>query len=51
MFDTKIKLLPSREGERYASALTNISSNDKIYRVFGKLNLKEYIADFRKKFQ
>jgi UDP-glucose 4-epimerase len=43
--------MPFREGERYASALTNISSNDKIYRIFGKLNLKDYIFNFTKKFQ
>ena len=51
MFGTKIKLLPSREGERYASALTNISSTHKIHRVFGKINLKDYIVNFIKKFQ
>ena len=51
MFDTKMNLLPSREGERYASALTNIRSTDKIYKVFGKLDLKEYIANYTKKFQ
>ena len=51
MFGTKIKLLPSREGERYASALTNISSTHKIHRVFGKINLKNYIFNFKKKFQ
>ena len=51
MFDTKIKLMPFREGERYASALTNISSNNKIQRIFGKLNLKDHIVNFTKKFQ
>jgi hypothetical protein len=51
MFDTKIKLMQFRKGERYASALTNISSNDKIHRIFGKLNLKDYIVNFIKKFQ
>ncbi len=51
MFGAKIKLLPPRKGERFASALTNISSTHKIHRVFGKLNLKEYIDNFTKKFQ
>ena len=30
LFNSKIKFLPPRKGERYASALTKISSNNKI---------------------
>jgi UDP-glucose 4-epimerase len=49
MFGSKIRFLPKREGERFASALTNISLSNKIYKHFGKINLKDYIADFLKK--
>ena len=46
LFKTKIKYLPFRKGERYASALKNISSGSKIYTNFGKINLKDYIHNF-----
>ena len=32
MFDSKIKFLPKRRGERYASALTKINLTNKIYK-------------------
>ena len=43
MFRSKIKLLPSRAGERYASALTSINLNNKVFKHFGKIKLKKYI--------
>ena len=43
MFGTKIKFLPSRSGERYASALTNINLETKVFKYFGKINLRDYI--------
>ena len=43
MFNTKIKFLPSRKGERYASALTNMHLSNKVYKIFGKRRLKNYI--------
>tara|TARA_A100001011_G_scaffold286510_1_gene297208 strand:- start:489 stop:1379 length:891 start_codon:yes stop_codon:yes gene_type:complete len=46
MFNTKIKYLPKREGERYASALTNRSLSNKVHKYFGKIKLKEYINNF-----
>ena len=46
MFKKKIKYLAPRLGERYASALTNISYNNKVIKRFGKINLKRYINDF-----
>ena len=49
MFKTKIKFVPKRPGERYASALTKISLNNKVHRYFGKIRLKDYINDFIKK--
>ena len=48
MFGSKITYLPYREGERYASALTNISFNNKVNKHFGKINLKDYITSFIK---
>ena len=46
MFKTKIKYLPKRKGERYASALTNRNLSNKIHKHFGKVNLKDYISNF-----
>ena len=48
MFKSKIKFLPKRKGERYASALTKNNLNNKIYKVFGKIHLKDYIFNFIK---
>ena len=49
MFNTKIKYLPKRLGERHASALTNRNLSNKIYKYFGKINLKDYIKTFIQK--
>ena len=49
MFTKNIKYLPKRVGERYASALVRFSNNNKIYRRYGKKNLKTYILDFKEK--
>ena len=43
MFNTKIKFLAPRKGERYASALTNMNLSNKVYKIFGKISLKNYI--------
>ena len=48
MFNSKIKLLKMRPGERYASALTNISQNSRIIKRYGKIHLKDYITSFIK---
>ena len=48
MFKSKIILLKPRLGERYASALTKISNNNKIIQKFGKLQLKDYVSSFIK---
>jgi UDP-glucose 4-epimerase len=45
MFNSKIKLLPERKGERYASALTNINLSNKVYKIFGKVDLNKYIKE------
>ena len=46
MFNTKIKYLPKRPGERYASALINSNLSNKIYKHYGKINLKDYIKSY-----
>ena len=46
MFKSKIKFLPKRPGERYISALINKNLSNKMYKYFGKINLKNYIEDF-----
>ncbi len=48
LFKSKIKYLPSRKGERYASALTNLSSSKKIYRYYGNISLRTYVDNFLK---
>jgi UDP-glucose 4-epimerase len=48
MFNSKIKLLPTRRGERFASALTNLNLSNKVYKLFGKTNLKNYVKSFIK---
>jgi UDP-glucose 4-epimerase len=48
MFNSKIKFLPKRPGERYASALTNMILSNKVYKHFGKTDLKIYIKNILK---
>ena len=43
MFGSKIKLLPSRKGERFSSALSTSYMDNKTFNFFGKINLKDYI--------
>ncbi|MDB4845913.1 NAD-dependent epimerase/dehydratase family protein [Candidatus Pelagibacter sp.] len=43
MFNSNIKYFPKRRGERYASALTNMNLSNKVYKYFGKTELKDYI--------
>jgi len=46
MFKTKIRYLPMRPGERYASALTNMNLSNKVHKYFGKIDLRKYIKTF-----
>ena len=46
MFGTKVKFLPSRPGERYASALTSMNLSNKVFKLFGKIQVKNYIKAF-----
>ena len=45
MFQSKVKLLAPRRGERYASALTSLNLSNKVYKIFGKVRLKNYIKN------
>ena len=49
MFNTKIKYLPKRLGERYASALTNKNLSNNIFRHYGKIKLSDYIKNLTSK--
>ena len=48
MFNHKIKFISARKGERFASALTNMSLNNKVIKKFGKISLKDYVTSFIK---
>ena len=48
MFNSKIKLLPTRPGERYASALTSMNLSNKVYKLFGTIQLKDYLKNIIK---
>ena len=49
LFNSKIKYLSPRKGERYASALSGMSLNNKVYKNLGKIQLRDYIFEFLKK--
>ena len=44
MFNSKIKYLASRPGERYVSALIGENSPNKVQKLFGKIQLKDYLS-------
>jgi len=46
MFNTKIKYLKRRPGERFASALTDMSLFNKVHKRFGNIQLEDYIDNF-----
>ena len=46
LFKKKIKFLPKRSGERYASALTNMNLSNRVYKYFGRKKLKDYVEQF-----
>ena len=47
LFGKKVKFLPKREGERFASALTNMNLSNRVYKLYGKIELKDYIRQFK----
>jgi UDP-glucose 4-epimerase len=46
MFKSKIKFFPKRLGERYASSLIKENLSNKMYKYFGKIDLKNYVSNF-----
>jgi UDP-glucose 4-epimerase len=46
LFKSKIRYLPMRNGERFASALTKMNLNNKIIRLPAKIRLKDYVNNF-----
>jgi UDP-glucose 4-epimerase len=46
LFKIKIRYLPMRKGERFASALTRMNLNNKIVRLSAKIRLKDYVNNF-----
>jgi len=48
MFNHKIKYLPPRKGERFASALSTMNLSNKVYKIYGEIMLKDYIKEFLK---
>jgi UDP-glucose 4-epimerase len=48
MFKSKIRYLPMRKGERFASALTKMNLNNNIIRLPAKIKLSDYVKNFLK---
>ena len=46
LFKSKIRYLPMRKGERFASALTKMNLNNKIIRLSAEIKLKDYVNNF-----
>ena len=46
MFKRKVKYLPERPGERFASKLTKMNLSNNINLYFGRIKLKDYIDEF-----
>jgi UDP-glucose 4-epimerase len=46
LFKSKIRYLPVRKGERFASALAKMNLNNKIIRLPAKIRLKDYVNNF-----
>ena len=46
LFQSKIRYLQMRKGERFASALTRMNLNNRIIRLSAKIRLKDYVNNF-----
>ena len=49
LFSNKIKFLPARKGERYASKLTKMNLSNKVINLKAKKDIKDYINNFKRK--
>ena len=48
LFKSKTQYLPKRKGERFSSSLTDMNLSNKVYKIFGKIKLSEYVKNFKK---
>ena len=48
LFKPHIKFLPARKGERFISKLTKMNLKNKVYRIYGKIMLIDYIKQRKK---
>jgi len=48
MFSNKIKMIPSRKGERYSSVIKNKFLDYKIVKLKSKIDIKDYIKELKK---
>ena len=48
LFGTKIKYLPERSGERYASKLTKMNLSNNVVNIKGNIDIEDYITKFKK---
>jgi UDP-glucose 4-epimerase len=48
LFKSKIKMLPPRRGERNISSLAKENLSNKVYQIFGSINLYDYINNIIK---
>ena len=48
LFGTKIKYLPERSGERYASKLTKMNLSNNVVNITGNIDIEDYITKFKK---
>tara|TARA_B100001769_G_scaffold182651_1_gene144419 strand:- start:301 stop:1188 length:888 start_codon:yes stop_codon:yes gene_type:complete len=48
LFNSNVKFLPPRDGERFVSELKNKNLSNKVYRIYGNTNLKDYIKRRKK---
>ncbi|WP_415300391.1 NAD-dependent epimerase/dehydratase family protein [Candidatus Pelagibacter sp. Uisw_134_02] len=49
LFNSRIRFLAPRKGERYASALTSLNLSNKVFKKFGNISLERYIKNFIEK--
>ena len=49
IFGGRIKFLPKRAGERFSSKIMNTNLSNKIINKIGKISVKKYILEFKKK--
>ena len=51
LFNSKIKYLPKRKGERFASYLTDMNLSNKVFKCYGRYKIKYYIESIIKSYR